>query len=213
MGQSTDVDVLVVGAGPSGLVLAGELRRHGLSVRVVDASAGPAKESRALVVHARTLEILDDLGVGDEFVAAGRKLVGATLWANGEALVRADFDELDTRHPYLLAISQAETERLLSELLSERGAKVERDTQLVSFRQDGTGVSATLKTPAGEATCRTAWIVGCDGARSTVRRVLDIPFEGATYDDRFLLYPVGIAIIITQLQFNLNSTVRRLALS
>lgn len=192
MGQGTDVDVLVVGAGPTGLMLGGELLRHGLSVRVVDAGAAPVAESRAIVVHARTLEILDDLGVGDAFVSRGKKLVGATLWAAGEAIVRADFDELDTRHPYLLSISQAETEKLLGELLVKRGGKVERETALVSFTQDGTGVTAKLGTGAGETSCRAAWIVGCDGSRSTVRKTLDIPFEGATYDDRFLLADVAI---------------------
>jgi 2-polyprenyl-6-methoxyphenol hydroxylase-like FAD-dependent oxidoreductase len=192
MGQGTDVDVLVVGAGPTGLMLAGECLRHGLSVRVIDTSTGPVKESRAIVVHARTLEILDDLGVGDAFVAKGKKLVGATLWAAGEPIVRADFDELETKHPYILSISQAETEGLLEGLVVERKGKVERETELLSFRQDGTGVTAKLRTKAGETTCRAAWIVGADGCRSTVRKALGIPFEGATYDDRFLLADVAI---------------------
>lgn len=192
MGQGTDVDVLVAGAGPTGLLLAGELLRHGLTVRVVDASAGPVKESRSIVVHARTLEILDDLGVGEAFVAQGKKLVGATFWAGGEAIVRADFDELETRHPYILSLSQADTEGLLGGLLAERGGAVERETELVSFRQDGTGVTAELRGKAGASSCRAAWLVGCDGARSTVRKALDVPFEGATYDDRFLLADVKI---------------------
>lgn len=192
MGQGTDVDVLVVGAGPTGLMLAGELLRHGLTVRCIDLTKGPCTESRAIVVHARTLEILDDLGVGDTFVESGKKLVGATMWAAGEAIVRADFDELDTKHPYLLSISQAKTEALLAKLLEERGGKVERETELVTFRQDGTGVTATLRKGGKEETCRAGWIVGCDGCRSVVRKTLDIPFVGATYDDRFLLADVTI---------------------
>lgn len=189
----TDVlDVLVVGAGPTGLTLAGELLRRGLTVRVIDEAEAPTVQSRAIVVHARTLEILDDIGVADALRARGVELHGATIYANGQPVFRTRFEQLDTRFPYLLSVAQSETEAVLAELLERRGGRVERKTSLDGFRQDGTGVNAMTTGPDGEREVRAAWLVGCDGARSTVRKALDIPFDGDTYDARFLLADVKI---------------------
>lgn len=191
---SETVDVLVVGAGPTGLMMASELLRHGLRVRLVDTEEQACAQSRAIAVHARTLEILDDVGVGQAVVDAGKKLVGATLWAGGaEPVVRLDFDELPSRHRYVVSIAQAETERILGELVKERGGAIERGTSLVSYRQDGTGVTATLKTKDGETTCRAAWLVGCDGAHSATRKTMGVAFEGETYDESLFLADVKIA--------------------
>jgi 2-polyprenyl-6-methoxyphenol hydroxylase-like FAD-dependent oxidoreductase len=191
---SETVDVLVVGAGPTGLMMASELLRHGLRVRLVDAEDRRCEQSRAIAVHARTLEILDDVGVGQSIVDAGKKLVGATLWAGGaEPVVRLDFDELPSRHRYVVSIAQAETERILGELLEKRGGAIERQTSLVSYRQDGTGVTATLKAPSGETSCRAAWLVGCDGAHSVTRKTMGVAFDGETYDESLFLADVKIA--------------------
>jgi 2-polyprenyl-6-methoxyphenol hydroxylase-like FAD-dependent oxidoreductase len=190
------IDVLVVGAGPTGLTLAGELLRRGLKVRIVDSAPAATEQSRALAVHARTLEIFDDLGIADELIAAGKKVIGATFWSGGtEPIARVDFESIPSRHSYLLLVAQAETERALGRLLERRGGAVERGVQLTTLRQDGTGVTAQL-TPAGggEPTeVRAAWVVGCDGAHSTVRKVVGIPFAGDTYDEHLLLADVKIA--------------------
>lgn len=189
---ATAADVLVVGAGPTGLTMACELARRGMAVRVIDAAPRPSATSKAIAVHARTLEIFDDLGIADAAVERGVKLRGVTMWAGGEVIVSADFDELDTRFDYLLSVSQADTEAVLTARLEALGGRVERDTTLVSFRQDGTGVNAKLRTKDGESTARAGWLVGCDGAKSTVRKLLGMSFEGSTYEDRFFLADVKI---------------------
>ena len=187
-----ELDVLVVGAGPTGLMAACELRRHGLSVRIVDAAAAATTLSKAIGVHARTLEIFEDVGVVDEVLAAGVKAGGVTVVANGETLVSADLGELPTRYPFLLCVAQADTEAILAKKLASHEVKVEREVKLASFAQDGTGVTATLATPKGQEKVRAAWMIGADGAHSTVRKQLEIPFEGSTYEERFLLADVKI---------------------
>ncbi len=190
--NEAQTDVLVVGAGPTGLTLASELLRHGLTVRIVDAAEAPSPWSRAVAVHARTLEVLSQMGCADALVARGQKVRGATLWSAGEALARVEFDELETSFPYVLCLSQQETEAVLHDALAARGGAVERGVSLTSFRQDGAGVTARLARGGEELTARAAWIVGCDGAHSVVRKALDLPFEGSTYEERFQLADVKI---------------------
>lgn len=187
-----ELDVLVVGAGPTGLMAACELRRHGLSVRIVDGAKEPTKLSKAIGVHARTLEIFESLGLADALIDAGVKLGGVTAIAGGETIVSADLGELPTRYPYVLSVAQSETEAVLAKKLESFETRVEREAKLVSFAQDGTGVSATLSTPKGEEKVRAAWLVGADGAHSTVRKQLEIPFEGSTYEERLVLADVKI---------------------
>ena len=189
----TDVDVLVVGAGPTGLTAACELLRRGLTVRVIDQAATPATTSKAIAVHARTLEIFDDMEIAEKAIEQGVKLGGLSVIAAGETVVSADLGELPTRYPFLLSLSQAATETLLLELLSARGVAVERGAKLVSLAQDGTGVTATVTTGTATQAIRASWLIGADGAHSTVRKVLEIPFEGTTYDERFVLADVKIS--------------------
>jgi 2-polyprenyl-6-methoxyphenol hydroxylase-like FAD-dependent oxidoreductase len=191
--MDTPIDVLVVGAGPTGLTLACELLHRGLTVRVVDQAEAPMPWSRAVGVHARTLEILHRMGVAEELIAKGQKLHGATLWSAGETLARLDFAELDTAFPFLLCVPQPDTEAVLHGLFERLGGKVERAVALRSFRQDGSGVTAVLAGAEATETVRAAWMVGCDGAHSAVRRGLDLAFEGETYEDRFFLADVNIA--------------------
>ncbi len=200
-----NVDVLIVGAGPTGLTLACDLRRRGLEALVIDDNAAPSDRSRALGVHARTLELLEPLGLSDRLVERGKAVTGVTIWGGGEPVVRADFDELDSRFKHVLVISQVEVETLLTEKLTALGGTIDRGAKLVAFRQDGTGVTATIERLTGAPVeegappatsreeLRAAWLVGADGAHSIVRKCLELPFEGETYEEEYVLGDVKIA--------------------
>ncbi len=185
----SDIDVLVVGAGPTGLTLAGELLRRGLRVRIIDKLPEATKQSRALGVHARTLEIFDDLGIADELIARGIEVGGVTMWAGTTPIIQVDFGDLETRFPFILCVAQAETEVVLGELVVKRGGAIDRPTELASLAQDDTGVTAVLSN--GE-TVRAAWLVGCDGAHSTVRKAIGAEFAGHTYEETYALADVKI---------------------
>ncbi|MFD8861247.1 FAD-dependent oxidoreductase [Streptomyces vinaceus] len=173
--------VLVVGAGPVGLTAAHELARRGLRVRLVDGAPGPARESRAVAVHPRTLETFDQMGLVDGVLARGRKNRAFTMYARGSRLVRldADYASMPTRFPYSLIIAQTETEAVLREAVARLGVTVEWGVRLASFEQDGDGVRALLEHPDGAAEeYEVPWLVGCDGGHSTVRKQLGLPLLG-----------------------------------
>src|SRR5450756_1235166 len=182
MTQSTATcDVLVVGAGPVGLTAVHELARYGLSVRQIDAADGPAVTSRALGIHARTLETYDQMGVLRDMLADARKVGHLTLYQNGSRLVRfdTDYSRLPTRHPYSVMIDQARTERILRDAAAREGVSVEWGTKLVDFTDDGEGVTAELARADGRTeSFRAAWLLGTDGGHSTVRRRLGLKLRG-----------------------------------
>ncbi|HEX8796846.1 MAG TPA: FAD-dependent monooxygenase [Polyangiaceae bacterium] len=183
--------ILVVGAGPVGLMAACELRRRGAEVRIVDCAEVATDKSKALGVHARTLELLDTMGLADRFVASGRKIHGTNAFADDKRIVHVEFHDIDSPFPFVLALPQADTERLLRERLAELGGAVERGLKLVALAQDDAGVTATLERPGGEReTARFAWLVGCDGAHSAVRHALGLSFDGVPYEERFVLADV-----------------------
>jgi 2-polyprenyl-6-methoxyphenol hydroxylase-like FAD-dependent oxidoreductase len=188
-----NVDVLIAGAGPTGLTLACDLARRGLSIALVDAATEAATTTRAIAVHARTLELLAPLGVTPALLERGKPVGGITLWAGGEPIVKADLDELDSRFKHVLLVGQQELEAALAAQLAAAGGAIDRGARLVSFRQDGTGVTAQLQ--RGEATeeVRAAWLVGCDGAASTVREALEIPFVGEGWEEDFAIADVSVA--------------------
>ncbi|MFE5512161.1 FAD-dependent oxidoreductase [Streptomyces sp. NPDC056529] len=173
--------VLVVGAGPVGLTAAHELARRGLRVRLIDGAPGPAATSRAVAVHPRTLETLDQMGVAEPFVAAGRRNRAFTMYARGSRLVRleADYSSMPTRYPYTVLLEQTRTEALLREAVARLGVRVEWGTRLTSLAQDGDGVRARLAHADGTTEeYATGWLVGCDGGHSTVRKQLGLPLIG-----------------------------------
>ncbi|MFL5838366.1 MAG: FAD-dependent monooxygenase [Solirubrobacteraceae bacterium] len=177
------MDALVVGAGPTGLLMAAELARHGLQVRVIDRDEHAAIESRALAIHARTVELLDDLGLAGTFVARGLRASGVSMWSSsGERLIHIAFDEIGGPFPFVLDLPQSATEALLERHLRELGVAVERRTELAAFEQDSGCVRATLRSPAGEEAVEVPWVIGCDGAHSSVRHGLAIGFEGSTVE-------------------------------
>jgi 2-polyprenyl-6-methoxyphenol hydroxylase-like FAD-dependent oxidoreductase len=187
--------ILVVGAGPVGLTMACELARHGVRCRIVDEGPGPTEQSRALGIQARTLEVFEQMGVVDEVLARARKIHGVGVFADGQRISHITFDleALETHYPYLLVLPQGETERILVERLKSHGIEVERRTKFVGLSQDDSGVWANLVDDEGRCSrIHAPWLVGCDGARSIVRKALDLPFEGAEYEESFLLADVRL---------------------
>ncbi|MFJ9715329.1 FAD-dependent monooxygenase [Streptomyces sp. NPDC101213] len=170
-----DADVVVAGAGPTGLMLACELRLAGVDVVVAEQLAERTGESRAGGMHSRTLEVLDQRGVLDRFLA-----VGEPQPVGHFSGLYLDFDESESRHPYPLMILQSAIERLLEEWATELGVRVRRSSEVSGVRQDEAGVTVELGGTArtAPATLRARYLVGCDGGRSTVRKLAGIDFPG-----------------------------------
>jgi 2-polyprenyl-6-methoxyphenol hydroxylase-like FAD-dependent oxidoreductase len=189
-----DTDVLIVGAGPTGLVLALWLTRLGVRVRIIDKTSEPGTTSRALAVQARTLEFYSQIGIAEAVVERGRKGIAANLWVAGKNVARAVFGDIGvglSPFPYPLLFPQDEHERLLIGHLGEAGVQVERQTELLDFEDAGANVLASLKRPDGtRETCKAAYIAGCDGAHSTVRGQLKIEFPGGVYSHLFYVADV-----------------------
>ncbi|MEU1898406.1 MULTISPECIES: rifampin monooxygenase [Nocardiopsis] len=166
------IDVTVVGGGPTGLMLASELRLHGVRVVVLERLTEPTRQARAQGLHTRSVEVMDQRGLLERFLAAGRKFRVGGIFGG---ITKPWPDGLDTAHPYGLAIEQPVTERLLDERALELGADVRRGHELVGLSQDEDGVSVEL---ADGTRLRSRYLVGCDGARSTVRKLLGVGFPG-----------------------------------
>jgi len=184
-----ETDVLIIGAGPSGLTLAASLVKMGIATTVVDRQPAGANTSRAAVVNARTLEVLDDLDVSRRLVREGIQAPRFTIRDGRRTLIPVDFSVLPTEFPYSLMVPQATTERLLLDRLTELGGTVIRPKTLTSVTQDGDGVTAAFDD--GEAiTAR--YVVGADGIHSTVREQAGIGFEGGVYEESFTLADVRL---------------------
>lgn len=166
------IDVTVVGGGPTGLMLAGVLRLHGVRVVVLERLTEPTRQTRALGLHTRSVEVMDQRGLLERFLAVGEKFRVGGIFGG---ITKPWPDGLDTAHEYGLAVEQPVTERLLNERALELGADVRRGVELVGLSQDGDGVSAEL---ADGTRLRSRYLVGCDGARSAVRRLLGVGFPG-----------------------------------
>src|SRR5689334_4498703 len=186
--------VLIVGAGPTGLVLALSLTRLGVPVRIVDQAAEPGTTSRALAVQARTLELYQPLGLAAPVVDRGVRIVAANFWFRGRRVARAVFGDGGVGRspfPYAVIFPQDEHERLLIDRLLQLGVSVERRVQLTAFDDAGDRVRARLRRADGsEETCEASYLAGCDGAASTVRETLGIGFPGGTYEHRFYVADV-----------------------
>ncbi|MFZ6765245.1 FAD-dependent oxidoreductase [Pseudoroseomonas sp. WGS1072] len=186
-------DVLVVGAGPVGLTFAGELARHGARCRIIDRLLSPSPYCRAIGVTPRTLEVWDDMGVAREMIEVGLWLTGHRSIIQGHPAIDAhgDYSFLPYAH---LGLPQDETERVLTRHLGRAGLTVERGVTLVGLYQEAGGVAVQLARADGtveEAGFR--YLVGCDGAHSTVRHALDVGFEGEAIPMTFMLGDVRIA--------------------
>jgi 2-polyprenyl-6-methoxyphenol hydroxylase-like FAD-dependent oxidoreductase len=184
-----DTDVLIVGAGPSGLTLATSLVKKGVATTVVDRQAAGANTSRAAVVNARTLEVLGDLDVSRRLVKEGVQAPRFTIRDGRRTLIPVDFSTLPTDYPYSLMVPQATTERLLLDRLTELGGSVIRPKALTSVTQDPDGVTAVFED--GDV-LRARYIVGADGIHSTVREQAGIGFDGGAYQESFALADVRL---------------------
>ena len=190
-------DVLIIGAGPTGLVLALWLARLGVRVRIVDKTAEPGTTSRALAVQARTLELYQQLDLTEAVLAGGHRVPAVNLWVKREAAARLPFERVGsglTPYPFLHIFPQDQHERLLIERLGAFGVEVERRTELVNFANRENGIAARLRGPGGrEVDCEAKYIAGCDGARSTVREAIGTGFPGGTYRQVFYVADVEAA--------------------
>ena len=189
-------EILIVGAGPTGLVLALCLAHHGIKLRIIDRNSGPGQASRAMAVQARTLEFYQQLGFADEVVALGIRMERLHLREGGQDIAILSFQDMGgglSPYPFMLCFPQDDHERFLIEKLQAAGVEVEWGVALQQFWQDDAGVRAILDRGGALETCETDWLCGCDGAHSRVRHGLEIAFPGGTYDQMFYVADVGIA--------------------
>jgi len=192
----TRCDVLIVGAGPTGLVLALWLTKLGVKARIIDKTGGPGTTSRAVAVQARTLELYRQLDLTDEVIERGHKTPAVNLWVRGRKAARVPFETVGlglTPYPFLFIFPQDEHERLLIERLEAMGVTVERRTELTGFADRGDGVVATLRHEGVEETCEARYVAGCDGARSKVRETMGAGFPGGTYRQVFYVADIEAA--------------------
>ncbi len=191
--ENRECDVLIVGAGPTGLVLAYELARRGVHFRLIDKNEGPAEQSRALLIQVRSLETFAFMGLIDEFLQKGLHVDQLRLVVNQKPVFQNRFQALDSPYPFPLVLPQNDTEAILLSALAQKGIHVERRTELKSFESKNDFVKVLLQKDDGEEeSFDCSYLVGCDGAHSAVRHGLDLPFKGAPYPEGFILADVDL---------------------
>lgn len=184
-------NVLIVGAGPTGLMLANQLARRGIKPLIIDRHSGPAQQSRAMAVHARTLEIYSKMGLADQALALGARGLAGNMWANGRHIARVPVGDIGqglSPYPFVLMLGQDDNEHIMGARLHEMGVVIQWNTELLSLQQHDTHVDVVLKRPDGSHLSLTAgWVTGCDGSRSKVREACGIGFPGAPYEQTFFV--------------------------
>jgi rifampicin monooxygenase len=182
------IDLIAAGGGPTGMMLASELRLHGVHALVLEKEAEPTRVARALGLHVRSVEVMDQRGLLERFLALGQQYPLGGFFAG---IAKPPRERLDTAHPYILGIPQTTTDRLLTEHATELGAEIRRGCELVGLSQDGHGVTVEL---ADGTQLRCRYLVGCDGGRSTVRKLLGVGFPGESARIEWLLGEVEVAV-------------------
>jgi len=185
-----DTDVLIVGAGPVGLFLANECARRGLRFRLVEARSGQSEHSKALAIFPRTLEIFDMAGVVAPFLERANRVTKVAVLTHGRPLAHMRFAPEESPYPFVAMVPQDVTERLLLEQLTKKNGAVEYETSFISAVQYRDYVRVTLDKKGQQVETTAAYVAGCDGAHSAVRHLLNLPFEGAEYNDLFMLADV-----------------------
>ncbi len=186
----TNTEILIVGAGPTGLALAAELARRGIDAVIIDQQPAGANTSRACVVHARTLEVLEPLGETADLLALGIKVPIFRIRDRDRTLITIDFAEIDSPYPFTLMCSQDKIERTLLGHLRKSGGDVVRPCRLVSCGPSGASIEAKVEIGGAVQAIAAKWLVGCDGMHSTVREMSGIEFAGAAYQQSFVLADV-----------------------
>ena len=189
--MNVNTDLLIVGAGPTGLMLANQLARRGVRPVIIDRHSGPAQQSRAMAVHARSLEIYAQMGIAQETLHRGTIGLGANMWAEGQRKARIPFEQIGkdlSPFPYVLMLGQDENELILGDRLRELGITVQWNTELVGLEQLPDRVLVTIRQPDGSTRrAQYAYVAGCDGSRSPVRELCGISFPGAAYESVFFV--------------------------
>jgi 2-polyprenyl-6-methoxyphenol hydroxylase-like FAD-dependent oxidoreductase len=188
---ASDCQVLVVGAGPTGLVLAAELLARGIRTRIIDRGDAVALQARAIGIHARTLEVLGMMGLAERFLTGGQVVRHARFYSEGRCLASLEFARCGSRFGFMLNLPQDQTERLLRARVTELGGVIENRTELTGLTVGGHAATAAVRGPGAQAETITAgYVVGCDGAHSRVRRELGLTFHGHPYPQDWLLADV-----------------------
>ena len=183
-----ETDILIAGAGPSGLTLANTLAHHGIPSLLVDRLTTPQTTSRAAAIHARTLEVLNPLGVTDKLIAAGRTIPSVAMHERDRTLLQIPFTTLRSDYKFILALPQDQTEAILTERLCQSGGTVERGNEILALVREGNRTTAGLRDSTGATlTVRARYVIGADGYHSTVRQACGIGFNPGTYAESFIL--------------------------
>ena len=185
-----DTEVLIVGAGPVGLFLANECARRNLRWRLIGERSSQSEHSKALAIFPRTLEIFDMAGIVAPFLEQANRVTKVAVMIRDRTLAHMKFEPPESPYSFVAMVPQDVTERLLVEELRRKGGNVEYDTKFIAAEQDDYGVNVTIERRGESTEVRAAVVVGCDGAHSTVRHQLNLPFEGAEYQASFLLADV-----------------------
>lgn len=180
-----EIEVLIVGAGPAGLMMACQLAIHAISFRIIDKKEHPTTYSGALIIQARSVEILNQMGIAQKVIREGIIANNISIVFNGKQLLNIPVKNIGsglTKFPYLLMVEQSKTEQLLTEFINDKGIRIERRTELVSFSQNKEGVTSRIKKFDGkEETIKTQYLIAADGGQSTIRKQLNIPFIGKAH--------------------------------
>ncbi|HUR99636.1 MAG TPA: FAD-dependent monooxygenase [Pyrinomonadaceae bacterium] len=194
--SSTKTDVIIIGAGPTGLALACQLIRYGIDFVIIDSKETTTAHSKAIGVQARTLEIYEQIGLADKLVDIGWKAEKARMIVGGQVRGEVDFSDIGrgmSAYPYVLIVEQGKHENVIYEFIRSNGRDVRWRTELQSFSQDAEGVTAVVKNATGQTeTVEAKFLIGCDGAKSPVRHGLGLKFEGSTFERMFYVADVQI---------------------
>ena len=180
-----DTEVLIVGAGPAGLMMACQLAIQGIRFRIIDKKKEPTSNSGALIIQARSIEIFDQMGIAQKFITEGIIANNINILFNGKQHYKMSVKDIGaglSKFPYLLMVKQEKTEKILTDFINEHGFNIERGIELLKFNQDSSGVTAELQKPDGSSeTIKTQYLIGADGVKSTIRQQLNIPFIGKAH--------------------------------